>query len=229
MRATNWSCSHCARSTHSTSSNRSSSWLPGVRRFRLRSGRCTMTCRSLPTSEWTPTCHQAHPSRSTPFSSARHDVRAGGSCHHRVQLFERADHGALPAGVDKPDGGVDFRSHRAGGERDGPQLVGGHAVEASLARRAPVEVHAVDVGGHHVQVRVELLRQQARGEVLVDHGLDADEPPVLARGVHRRDAAASRADDDHAALDQPAHRADLEDPLRLRAKGRRDASTRRRP
>ena len=54
IRATNWSCSHCARSTHRTSSNSSSSWLPGVSRLRLRSGRWTMTWRSLPTSECTP-------------------------------------------------------------------------------------------------------------------------------------------------------------------------------
>ncbi len=52
--ATNWSCSYCARSTHSTSSNSRSSWLDGVNRCRLSSGRCTITFRSRPTSEWTP-------------------------------------------------------------------------------------------------------------------------------------------------------------------------------
>ena len=36
--ATNWSCSYCARSTHSTSSNSRSSWLVGVSRCRLSSG-----------------------------------------------------------------------------------------------------------------------------------------------------------------------------------------------
>ena len=37
------------------SSNSRSSWFVGVSRWRLRSGRWTMTFRSLPTSEWTPT------------------------------------------------------------------------------------------------------------------------------------------------------------------------------
>ena len=54
MRATNWSCSCWARSTHSTSSNSKPSWFDGVRRCRLRSGRWTITLRSLPTSECTP-------------------------------------------------------------------------------------------------------------------------------------------------------------------------------
>ena len=54
IRATNWSCSCWARSTHSTSSNSRSSWFDGVRRCRLRSGRWTITLRSLPTSECTP-------------------------------------------------------------------------------------------------------------------------------------------------------------------------------
>ena len=52
--ATNRSCSSWARSTHSTSSNSSSSWFDGVSRWRLRSGRCTITLRSVPTSECTP-------------------------------------------------------------------------------------------------------------------------------------------------------------------------------
>ena len=60
---TNWSCSYCARSTHSTSSNSSSSWLVGVSRCRLSSGLWTITLRSRPTSEWTPNDDIASPFR----------------------------------------------------------------------------------------------------------------------------------------------------------------------
>ena len=50
----NMSCSALARATHSTSSNSSSSALDGVRRLCSRPGRCTITRRSRPTSECTP-------------------------------------------------------------------------------------------------------------------------------------------------------------------------------
>ena len=49
--ATNWSCSCWACSTHSTSSNSRSSRLAGVSRLTPSPGRCTMTLRSVPTSE----------------------------------------------------------------------------------------------------------------------------------------------------------------------------------
>ena len=52
--AVNSSCSWVARPTSSTSSNRRARWLAGVRRRRLRSGRCTSTRRSRPTSDATP-------------------------------------------------------------------------------------------------------------------------------------------------------------------------------
>src|SRR6185312_3311646 len=52
--STNMSCSALARATQITSSNSSSSALDGVRRLCSRPGRCTITRRSLPTSEWTP-------------------------------------------------------------------------------------------------------------------------------------------------------------------------------
>ena len=50
----NMSCSALARATHSTSSNSSSPALDGVSRVCSRPGRCTITWRSLPTSEFTP-------------------------------------------------------------------------------------------------------------------------------------------------------------------------------
>ena len=50
----NMSCSALARATHSTSSNSSSSALDGVSLECSRPGRCTITRRSFPTSEYTP-------------------------------------------------------------------------------------------------------------------------------------------------------------------------------
>jgi hypothetical protein len=50
----NMSCSALARATQITSSNSSSSALDGVKRLCSSPGRCTITRRSLPTSECTP-------------------------------------------------------------------------------------------------------------------------------------------------------------------------------
>ena len=53
------------------------------------------------------------------------------------------------------------------------QLLGRDLGELALLGRAPALVHAVDVGGHHEQVGVDLPGEQLAGEVLVDHRLDA--------------------------------------------------------
>ena len=50
----NMSCSAFARATHNTSSNSSSAAFDGVSRECSSPGRCTITRRSLPTSEFTP-------------------------------------------------------------------------------------------------------------------------------------------------------------------------------
>ena len=42
-------------------------------------------------------------------------------------------------------------------------------------------VDRVDVGGHHVDVGFEVTGQETAREVLVDHGLDADEPRLSPR------------------------------------------------
>src|SRR5579862_1506799 len=53
MTETNASCSSLARLTQITSSNSNSSALDGVRRVCSRPGRCTITLRSVPTSDST--------------------------------------------------------------------------------------------------------------------------------------------------------------------------------
>src|SRR4051794_35021863 len=142
--ATNWSCSYWARSTHSTSSNSRSSWFVGVSRCRLRSGRWTMTLRSLPTSEWTPSSVMSRLSD----ASCGDDLCSGDPIDQLLDVGEGTDGGA-PAGVlDEPAGGFDLRTHGSGGEGHGAQLVDGHGVEPVLLRRAPVCVDAVDVGHH---------------------------------------------------------------------------------
>ncbi len=83
-------------------------------------------------------------------------------------------------------------------------------------RLAPVAIDAVDIGRHDEEIGPELAREQAAREVLVDDRLDADELAVVVAGVHRRDAAAAGADDHGPLLQEPTHRAYLEDPLRSR-------------
>ncbi len=58
--STNMSCSALALATQITSSNSSSSAFDGVRRLCSRPGRCVMTLRSLPTSEYTPSGISGH-------------------------------------------------------------------------------------------------------------------------------------------------------------------------
>src|SRR4030095_6666111 len=50
-------------------------------------------------------------------------------------------------------------------------------LDPSLARRSPVAIHAVDVGRHDEEIRLELARQQRRRPVLVDDDLRTDERP----------------------------------------------------
>ena len=207
-RARSW-----ARSTHSTSSNSSSSWFVGVSRCRLRSGRWTITLRSLPTSECTPNSVIAVPPSSLRRRTTLVPARA---LDDLLDVGERADGGPLAGRLDEPGRGLDLRAHRPGGEVGCAQLAGGHPVEPALLGRAPALVDAVDVGGHDEQVGVDLAGEQLAGEVLVDHRLDAGERALLARHPRGRDAAAAGADHHDAVVEQPADRPDLEDPLRRR-------------
>ena len=118
-------------------------------------------------------------------------------------------------------GGLDLGQHGAGRELGGQglQRVRVGASDGPLAGRAPVDVGGVGVGGHDEVVGVDAGRQQAGGVVLVDDRLDAHQLAVgaavdgrtLVVGVHDRDAAAARADDHGALLQQPADLAQLED------------------
>src|SRR4029079_2431294 len=211
MRATNWSCSYCARSTHSTSSNSKSSWFVGVRRFRLRSGRWTMTLRSLPTSEWTPNPFISFLLRTE--SLRRHDVGACCTLDDLFDVGERTDGRPLSRRLDELGRGEDLRAHRAGRGVLGPALLARRAIQPPLLGCAPVVVDAVDVGGHHEQVRFELAGKELAGEILVDHGLDATQCSLSSGDPCRRDSTATGADHHGLVIEQPADRSDLEDPL----------------
>src|SRR5512132_1749656 len=117
--ATNWSCSYCARSTQSTSSKSSSSWLDGVSRWRLSSGRWTITLRSLPTSEWTPNVAIIPP---FPRRSLGDHLGPRVAVHDCLDLVQAADRGAAAGGFDEPDRRLDLGAHRSGGERQLAQL-----------------------------------------------------------------------------------------------------------
>ena len=223
--ATNWSCSYWARSTQSTSSKSSSSWFVGVSRFRLRSGRWTMTLRSLPDLRvHAELAHRPPRLLLTPSGTTVVPARA---LDDLLDVLERADGRPLPGRLDEAGGGLDLRAHRPGGERPRPQLVGGDPVEPALLGCAPAVVDAVDVGRHDEEVGADLAGEQLAGQVLVDHRLDAAEGAVLPRHPRRRDPAAAGADDDTSLLEQPADGPDLEDPLRLRATARPGGGARR--
>jgi hypothetical protein len=86
-----------------------------------------------------------------------------------------------------------------------------------LVGRPPAGVDGVDVGHDRQDVGTELGGQHRAGEVLVDHGLDADEPPARRHrfvDVHDGDATAARADHHAVALEHPPDGLDAEDPPR---------------
>ena len=216
--ATNWSCSYWARSTHSTSSNSSSSWFVGVSRCRLRSGSVDHDLAQL-----------AHLGVDAEFAHARSvlapsgartgdDVRARGRLRRSARC-RRASR--WPPGARSPRRTARPRRPWVPSSRRrtcrASQLPGRDPLELALLGRPPALVHAVDVGGHHEQVGIDLARQQLAGEVLVDHRLDAREHASSPGVEGRRDAAAAGADHDGAVLQQPLDGTELEDPLRARA------------
>ena len=87
-------------------------------------------------------------------------------------------------------------------------------VEPALLGRAEADRDPRHAGRDEQHVGAEVVGEQARREVLVDDGLDADEAAV---GLQRdRDAAAARCDDDRARVEQRADLVGLDDPLRPR-------------
>ena len=150
-----------------------------------------------------------------------YDRRAGVALDDLLDVLQRADRGVLAGRLDEPGGGFHLRAHRPGSEGLAAQLARCHPVEPALVSRPPVLVHAVDVRGHQEQVGIDLASEQLARQVLVDDRLDAPERSFLVRHPGRRDPSTAGADDEHAVLEQPANRPDLEDPLRRR---RRDDS-----
>ena len=157
---------------------------------------------------------RVHAERRHQFASFCDDLRAAAPIDEFVDLLERPDR-RPPAGS-----GDEFAPPRRPSDPSSPPAGPSRASSSGVARSMRAwagvpqsRVHPVDVGRHDEQVGVELTGEQAAGQVLVDHRLDADEVALPITGVHRRDAAAAGADDHRAPFEQPAHRPDLEDPL----------------
>ena len=108
----------------------------------------------------------------------------------------------LPVWRTNGAGSLHLGPHGASGEVIGIQFIGRGAVDLALLRRAPVDIDAVHIGGHDER-SASTSRPAARGPVFVDDRLDAGQPPLLARLVHGRDAAAASADHDRVLLEQP--------------------------
>src|SRR6476469_2589357 len=212
--ATNWSCSYCARSTHSTSSNSRSSWFDGVNRCRLSSGRCTITFRRRPTSEWTPNAVMSPPFRTSVWSPGHH-LGARVPVDDLLDLRERPDRGAATGRLHEAASRLDLRPHRPGREGLLPQLVDRYPSQRPLLGRSPVGVHRVDVGRHDEQLGRDLAGEQLAGEVLVDDRLHADQGLRRVGQEGRRYPATAGADQHDTVLEQPPDRPDLEDVPRL--------------
>src|SRR5262245_39628724 len=122
--------------------------------------------------------------------SAADDAGPVGARDEAADLGERPDCGPVAGPLGEVDRGLDLGAHRAGGEGGALELGCRGFADPGLVRPAPVAVDAVDVGGHHEQVGVELPGEERRRAVLVDDDLRPDERP-RAGLVHRRDPAAT--------------------------------------
>ncbi|CAI8779185.1 NAD-specific glutamate dehydrogenase [Pseudomonas sp. IT-232MI5] len=99
--------------------------------------------------------------------------------------------------------------HRAGGETEAFEFVRVRFGNGFLRRLAVIDERRVDVGGDHQQVGFQLLGEQRRAQVLVDHRLNTLEITVLV--IHGWNPAATGANHDAALVQQPLDRADFED------------------
>ena len=139
----------------------------------------------------------------------------------RLDLGDRADHGDAAGLLDELQAALTFGPIEPSANSRRRELRRRRPADRALLGRAPVRVDGVDVGRRSASASASRSRREQRArEVLVDHGLDADEPPAGRRrlvGVHDRDAAAARADHDAVpARAAPGSRSMPEDPLRQR-------------
>lgn len=114
--------------------------------------------------------------------AARHEG-ASLAARDRGDVGERADRRGLARGERELTGGLDLGTHRARGELVLGELRRTHFVDRALLRRAEVETHRLRVGRHDEEIRAYLAREELGAPVLVDHGLDSDEPPVRIDAV----------------------------------------------
>jgi len=139
--------------------------------------------------------------------------RPGVAAQDRGGLVEAADARPPSRPLHEPACRLDLGPHRPGGEVHPAQLRRRGAADRARLRRAPPGLHLGHIREHEQEVGTDLLGEQRRGQVLVDHGLD---PREARRREHDRDPAAACTDDQHPGVEQEPDRLDLDDPGRLR-------------
>src|SRR5512143_2734134 len=142
-----------------------------------------------------------------------HDPRPGPVDQGGLEMGVLGDQDLPAARLDVFDGGPDLGPHRSRRElavRQVPAgLVHGQDRGLALAGLAEIEEDPLDRRQDDEQVHLDLAREQARGVVLVDDGLDALEEAVAVDDD--RDAPAAGGDDDAAGLDELADDAVVDD------------------
>src|SRR5579883_2480931 len=104
----------------------------------------------------------------TVFPSSGDDLRARRALEERGEVGERADRGPTARPLGEAARCFDLRPHRA--RREGAPAEGGRgrAADGAGRRAAEAVVGGVDVGREDEHLGREALREQRRGEVLVD-------------------------------------------------------------
>jgi hypothetical protein len=89
----------------------------------------------------------------------------------------------------------------------------GDATQRGLLRGSEVRVRARHVREDHQPIGADLVREERRREILVDHRLHAAQAPAVA---HDRHAPSARGDDHHAHRQELPYDVEVQDLLRLR-------------
>ena len=150
-----------------------------------------------------------------------HDHRARFPIHRFEPTVQPGDVGSFPAAAHERCGRFDLRLHIAAAQfssRDHHvRLRRGQVAHKLLLGPPERPVDAVDVGQDGEHRRADLVSEDLRGAIFVDHAIHAVEPEGRIPPDGR--AAAARDDHDRSIIDEPLHLLPLDDPDRARRGG----------
>lgn len=137
------------------------------------------------------------------------DRRSALAADDRLKIAQCADCSFLSGCCSEIAGRTHFWAHRTCGKSTKIDRVGRSRADGALTGLAPIEIHCIDIGGHHQQVGFEVSCQQLAGKILVNHSFYAGIMSIRTLGD--RDPPTPGADDDRRLLYEPLDRFAFDD------------------